>query len=200
MDWDKESKWESDWWGNCGNTFGEKFKQLIYFAKMGLFWEIDVNDGSRLWLKIPENLAICDIGGGPDSALLQTRSLRGTVVDPCEYPQWTKDRYEACGVQLVKMKGEDIPVEDPQWRFDEVWIYNCLQHVEDPEKIINNAKKISRLIRVFEPIKTKIGPGHPHSFTEEWLNEKFGGKGKVEDMAQNGFFGTGYFGAFKGEL
>jgi hypothetical protein len=196
--WEMHQEWERKWWDTCSNTFGEKFKQLIYFAKMGLFYEMDPN-GNSLWLQV-KNLSICDIGGGPDSALLQTRTIKGTVIDPCDYPQWTKDRYASAGINLIQISGEDINTSDPNMRFDECWIYNCLQHTKDPDKIAKNALAISRLVRVFEPINYPPTPGHPHMLTKEWLDRIFEGNGTEEEINQNGFMGNGWYGCFRGKL
>ncbi len=36
MPWDDDQQWESEWWGDCVNTFAEETKQLTYAKKMGL--------------------------------------------------------------------------------------------------------------------------------------------------------------------
>ena len=36
MPWDDDQQWESEWWGNCVNTYAEETKQLTYAEKMGL--------------------------------------------------------------------------------------------------------------------------------------------------------------------
>ena len=83
--------------------------------------------------------------------------------------------------------------------YDEVWLYNVLQHTQDPEKIIRNAQRAGRIIRIFEWIETRISinEGHPHSFTEQQLNEWLGGEGKVETLnGQANCWGKCYYGIF----
>lgn len=46
---------------------------------------------------------------------------------------------------------------------DEVWLFNVLQHVIDPELLVERMKKLSKRIRYFEPIDTEITEYHPHS-------------------------------------
>ena len=82
-------------------------------------------------------------------------------------------------------------------RYDEVWIYNCLQHTEDPEFIIKNAKRYGKIIRIFEWVNMAINNGHPQLLTEEKLNKWLGGKGKVEQLnGQANCFGKCYYGIF----
>ena len=106
--------------------------------------------------------------------LLKCQGLAGgLVVDPIEYPQWTKDRYSSMNIDVLVDIGENIG----NAAYDEVWIYNCMQHAVDPEKIISNAKRVAPILRIFEWIDIPAHDGHPHELTEESLNEWIGGKG-----------------------
>lgn len=191
--WHEAQKWEKSWWGNCTNTIGEDLKQFVYAQKMGL----DIFENK----KSPYNINawgknILDVGGGPTSLLLKCENLgECTVIDPCEYPDWVKKRYELAGIEYIKISGEEfVP-----WKNDEVWIYNVLQHTKDPEKIIENAKNSSSIIRIFEWIDTETNAGHPHSLTKEKLDTWLGGEGKTEYLnGQNGCFGNCYYGIFRG--
>lgn len=181
-------EFEKSFWGDCCNTYSEETKQYVYARLMGLtqvHTSIDV-----------EGKKILDIGGGPVSLLLKTYNLRaGKVVDPLDYPEWTKHRYAARGVEVVVGKGEDI--DETGW--DEVWIYNCLQHTEDPGKIIRNAKKAAGTLRIFEWIDIPAHEGHPHELTEESLNGWICAreqKGFTTYLSENGCFGKAYYGTF----
>jgi hypothetical protein len=191
MSWKDDQEWEKNWWGNCTNTYGEEQKQLLYASKMGLPTFHDK--------KSPYNLLvsgkILDIGGGPVSLLLKSPNATGKVVDPCEYPQWVHDRYKLAGIEYQQVAGEDID----ETGYDEVWVYNVLQHTKDPKKIIDNAKKAGKIIRLFEWINTKISKGHPHSFTAVQLDGWLNGKGKTEMLnGQSHCFGECYYGIFLG--
>jgi len=85
-------------------------------------------------------------------------------------------RYKACGISLERIKGEDITFKG----FDEVWIYNCLQHTEDYRKVLLNARRAGNLIRIFEWVNHPITAGHNHILREKDLNDILGGEGKVE--------------------
>jgi hypothetical protein len=121
---------------------------------------------------------------------------RGVVADPCDYPEWVNMRYESAFITRLKVKGEDL---DTSLKFDEVWLYNCLQHTEDPELIVQNARKIGKIVRLFEWIDTGVADGHLHDLTEENLNKWLGGIGKVERMNENTAVGKCYYGIFVGE-
>jgi len=50
-----------------------------------------------------------------------------------------------------------------------------LQHVIDPDKFIEVAKKTASVIRYFEPVNTDISDCHPHAFGytdfERWFGD-----------------------------
>lgn len=67
------------------------------------------------------------------------------------------------------------PAEEADFpKVDEVWIFNLLQHVQDPDIIIKKAKECSNVIRFFEPINTYRDLGHPWSFTLYYFQKNFG--------------------------
>ena len=108
---------EKKYWGDCCNTFDEDQKHYVYARLMGL-------ERSHYSFVLP-HISVLDIGGGPSSMLLKCEGLvSGTVVDPINYPEWTKDRYKSKWITPVVDIGENIQcVKDC---FDEVWIYNCM--------------------------------------------------------------------------
>lgn len=189
--WESEQVYEKDWWSLCTNTYMEEEKQLIYAKKMGLKMYYDG--------KTPYNFdvkgKILDIGGGPISMLLKCSHAKGKVVDPCEYPQWVIERYKCAGIEYNRIKGEDIN----ELGYAESWIYNCLQHTEDPAKICANALKASKLVRVFEWVDNGVSPGHPQNLHEAELNQWLGGIGKVEMLNTPVCKGKCYFGIFMGK-
>lgn len=192
--WKEHQEWEKSWHGNCVNSFNEERKQLVYAEKMGLRYEPDSKTPFRFNLN---EKSVLDIGGGPYSLLLKCFNFsKAVVLDPTKYPDWVYSRYDSANIEYTSSKGEEL--ELISYIFDEVWIYNVLQHTEDPEKIIANAKNISKIIRVCEWVETKKTLGHPHSFTKEQFDELFGGIGKTELLTKDGCNGKVYFGIFKG--
>jgi len=187
---------EREWWGNCANTLGEELKQLVYAEKMGLTFQ-EINE-------VPfvidlQGKKVLDIGGGPQSLLLKTINGNRAVFDPCDYPDWVAQRYAAAGIHYEKPKAEDIPDEVLDKSVDEIWIYNVLQHTDSPETIVRKARRIAKTVRIFEWINSEVNAMHPHSLTEEQLNEWLGGVGAVEQLnGINGCHGKCYYGVFYG--
>jgi len=177
---------EKSFWGDCTNTMDEENKQFVYAHLMGLY---------RAWNSFPQGeRRIADIGGGPISMLLKSTEIGAgsVVVDPLGYPDWVISRYAAKGVQYVQMRGED-------WQgagFDEVWIYNCLQHVDDPGQIIRNALKAAPVLRIFEWINFPAYEGHPQALTQELLESWIGQTGTVVHLNHSGCNGDSFSGVF----
>lgn len=194
--WEIAQQHEKNWWGACRNTFGEEAKQLFYGEKMGL--QIYDDGNSPFNIKSPAN-RIIDIGSGPVSMLLKVDQMGPGFVrvaaDPCDYPEWIKGRYTAAGILYEKVKGEDL-IDGWEKTFDEAWVYNVLQHTEDPEKVISRAKKLANKIRLFEWIDHPTNAMHPHMLTEDKLNEWLGGKGTVETLNTQDLQGKCYYGEF----
>jgi 2-polyprenyl-3-methyl-5-hydroxy-6-metoxy-1,4-benzoquinol methylase len=191
MSWQGDNKWESNWWGNCVNTYWEETKQRVYAKKMGL--NAFIADGKYPVYDL-KGIKVLDIGGGPVSILLKCQNRYAVVSDPCPYPKWVSERYLTASINYRIEKGEEIEI--PATPFDEVWIYNVLQHTDDPGQIIQNARKAGKLIRIFEWIDTPVSEGHPHSLTEAKLNEWLHGEGKVEEINESGCVGKCYYGVF----
>ena len=192
--WDKAQAWEATWWGNCLNVYGEEEKQIVYAKRMGLKFFHDK--------KSPYNIdmggkSVIDIGGGPASLLLKCHNLGNAwVVDPLEVPEWVKMRYELAGILHNQIPAEDLDARG----FDEVWIYNCLQHTRTPHKIIKKALRAGGIVRIFEWVNTSKNEGHPHAFTAQVLDEWFKGEGKQEKLkGEASCFGDCWYGIFVGE-
>lgn len=185
--WDHAQEHELQFWGSCQNTLGEELKQLVYAKYMGLTFYHDGNSPYNIDL---QGKSVVDIGGGPVSLLLKCKNFLGVVIDPCPYPNWVVDRYKLAGIDYSRQTGEnfsDIP------KFDEVWIYNVLQHTEDPQKIIQNAKKSAKTLRIFEWIDNWTNEAHPISLTQELLDKWIGSKGNVIHLNENGAVGKAYY-------
>ena len=102
------------------------------------------------------------------------------------------DDLERCMVLMNVYKTRYLPV------FDEILMYNCLQHTENPAKICHNILAFSKIVRVFEWVDTGIADGHIQDLTEASLNGWLKGEGKVEFINQSPVVGKAYYGVFKG--
>lgn len=193
MTWLEDNEWEGRWWNNCVNTLREEFLQFSYAKRMGLETFYDGRSPYNIDMK---GKSVLDIGGGPISLLLKCQNVRGYVADPCYFPFWVGERYRAAGINYTVVKGEDVKTRHRE--FDEVWIYNVLQHTVSPTEVLINAMHSGKIIRIFEWIDAGISPGHPHELKEELLNEWLGGKGTVEMINEHGAVGKCYYGVFNG--
>lgn len=200
--WDQHQDWEAAWWGDCVNTMAEETKQMVYASRMGLE---NISDGAHWPYYNLEGKSVLDIGGGPVSLLLKCHSGgRRLVVDPCRYPDWVKARYSVAGIEYVVEAGERLDavahILDGD-RFDEAWVYNVLQHTDDPQLILHHARTFARKVRIFEWIDIPAHPGHPQELKASLLSEWLGGFGSVEDFRarpENGCNQVAFYGAFAG--
>ena len=185
--WKNAQKFEIDWHNNNPFIYREQLKQEVYAEKMGL--DLDYPDYNLQGKKI------LDIGGGDCSMLLKYKSFKNSkIVEPLinKFSDWVKRRYVSNGIGISSLKGEDLEERG----YDEVWIYNVLQHVENPEKVIKNAKKAGKVIRIFEWIDMPTSEGHIHTLREKHLNNLLSGIGKVEEINNKGAHGRCYYGIF----
>jgi hypothetical protein len=196
--WEQAQAWESAWWGDCANTLSEENKQLIYAHRMGLV-ELGEVDGRWPVYDLADR-SVIDVGGGPVSLLLKCQNRGSCVVaDPCAVPVWVEHRYTTAGIGYSPRRGESM-IGDPPGVYDEAWIYNVLQHTTDPEAVVAGARRVARVLRLFEWVDTDISPGHLHSLSVPQLQAWCGGGGAVENFTgQNGLYGEAFFGVFSGD-
>ncbi len=134
-------EYEAGFWYDCANTYNEERKQHVYAALMGLAPDKGWPYGYKT------SGSVLDIGGGPTSLLLKTTGFESaTVQDPTNYPEWVYTRYLEHGIKVSRTPAEQRlgSIESLSWIvpqfFNEVWLYNCLQHTEDPKRILENVK------------------------------------------------------------
>jgi glycosyltransferase involved in cell wall biosynthesis len=180
---------EREWWGGCANTADEEAKQEKYASMMGL----DVYRNGVGWHCAPpldmRGKSVLDIGGGPVSLLLKCQDVKGTVLDPIRWPEWVHLRYRAAGIEYVQAPAE---LYDFGHVFDEVWIYNVLQHVQDPAEVIATALRHGRTIRVWDWLGGVPNAQHPHVLTREHLDRLLGATGKVAHLGWERYLHTAY--------
>ena len=164
-EWQEAQVFESDWWGlDWSPRWDEELKkQETYHRLMG----ITVSDfGTN---------RILDVGCGPVSLLQRTKHGPSRGVDPLRVSDDTRARYREAGVELLSVPAEEMPTSET---FDEVWLYNCLQHTRDPHEILRRVVQCTApgsIVRIFEWIETGVAPGHPQNLTESLFVEHFRG-------------------------
>lgn len=161
---------ELNHWNYPGIDEHEFMRQPSTFNKA---LELNVND--------LEQKTILDIGGGPCSILLHSINFKKpetTVVDPIYslHPEFSgrldqiKQRYIDAGITFENKMAEEFLCTLPEeYKFDEAWIYNCLQHVHEPEKILINALRHTKILRLAEYINCPTDTAHLHIFDELWF-------------------------------
>lgn len=195
IDWPAENVWEKEWWGTCQNTYGEEIKQLTYAKYMGLSLSTNPNGSPCI---DAGGKSILDIGGGPVSMLLKCFNLRhGAIIDPCPYPGWVFSRYLEAKIVAIRNKAEEVLPFMPANSFDEVWIYNCLQHVDDPRVILRWAKRLAPVLRIFEWVHVGTSPGHPHDLSKHLFDMELGPGGFVLPIKEVWSPGSAYFSVFE---
>ena len=189
----QDLKFEESFWGDCTNTFSEEKKQFVYARYMG----IQMVPHEYTYYHTG-NKKILDVGGGPVSLMLKALDLKNDsmVIDPIRYPQWCVDRYAMKGIRYIADYGENIRKHVPRGEFDEVWMYNCLQHVTDPSVIIDACKYAGSVLRIFEWIDIPPHDGHPQMLTKEKLDAWIGQEGHTVNVYENKCYGRAYYGAF----
>lgn len=191
-----ESTFEADYWGDCTNTFDEEQKHYTYVQYMGLSaGSVDRGLAVHNHTILLADKRILDVGGGPVSMLLKCTGLReGRVWDPLKYPDWTVQRYFTKNIFVTREPGERL--NETGW--DEVWMYNCLQHTDDPEKVVHNCMRAGKLFRIFEWIDIPPHDGHPQMLTQSLLDKWIGQPGQI-GLFDNvrGCTGRAYFGTFE---
>ena len=126
--------------------------------------------------------------------LLKCVNGNGVVVDPCPYPEWVRARYEAAEIDYYVARAEAFTHRN---HFSEAWVYNVLQHVVDPEAVIETAKRQANVLRIFEWLETEPCEGHPHMLHAHELNDWIGGTGEAGFVNDNGATGLAYWGVFE---
>lgn len=130
--------------------------------------------------------SILDVGCGPESLALSFPWFTGqvTALDPLRFSEEDEARYVDAGIERVVMPAEKFaPWESTDWRpWDEVWLYNCLQHTQDPLAVIETVKRCARRgVRVFEYTNSPTDAMHLHMLSADLLRNAFRGWNPVRE-------------------
>lgn len=201
--WSAAQVKEAGYWRNCNGAvaWGEFVKHEMDAREMGLFSDYG-DECNELDM---QGKSVLDVGGGPVSMTLRCYNAgQLLVVDPCNYPSCVERRYYRHGINFLRAAGEDLDkCELVGDTFDEVWIYNLLQHVRDPEKIVQNAlERISPTgcLRMFEWLWIPSDECHPHTLTPEdlmkWLHGSTTVRVGTPRMVEHGCNANAFVGIF----
>jgi hypothetical protein len=119
-------------------------------------------------LRIPHTVqtdaSVTDIGCGPNSLLLTYPTTGQMIaVDPLRFTDADEDAYARAHIarHIGAAERYDGPLTD------EVWLYNCLQHVIDWERVLTVACQTAQnVVRIFEWIDVATDALHLHRLAE----------------------------------
>jgi hypothetical protein len=171
--WKEAQVWERNWWMKYRGSHPIEIDKNVFVSKM-----MFLHDG------VPGK-SVIDIGCGPLSLLQRLPVKSGVALDPIHYGD-LEDVYAQKGIKRIIKCGEDINAAE-DGTYDEAWIYNCLQHVKDPQRIIENALEVAETVRIFEWIHIRPYTGHLHELTPELLEGPFKRKQWHTLMKTTGF-------------
>jgi len=123
---------------------------------------------------------ITEVGCGPYPATSFVTDVQPVLVEPL----WFAELEKLVGVIWLREPFEDADMI----RSDECWLFNCLQHVRDPERVVARAKEVAPVVRFFEPVNYPTCVYHPHTFTEDDFVRWFGGVVRRYTDRLPGFF------------
>lgn len=96
---------------------------------------------------------------------------KGYLVEPMPSDNLQRCLRERPNLELIQAPMEEAVLPEG---IDEVWLFNVLQHVIDPDLIIKKCKEVAPVVRFFEPIDWPTCSFHPHTFTLEYFENAFG--------------------------
>ena len=196
QEWKAAQVGEADYWGDqyIGN---ENIKQELHFQKT---YALYMGLGKVQFDNFLEDKDIIDIGGGPVSMLLKRKKNstgKSVVIDPLPLNLPTIERYLENKIFYWPAQAETVLPLLGNQAYDEAWIYNCLAHVVDPVKVLKEAKRICKRLRIFEVLHTGTDYMHPWTFTREFFDNILGEGGSTMILSEEGGVrGEAFFGQF----
>ena len=158
---DAEQKtWNKDTWTEDRDWYDYYRNQAI--ERYGSILGVSNND--------LQHKSILDIGGGCTSMLPYfTNFSYALIVDPLGIDESVMSLYVENNISVQRSRAEDFLDNYSGVLFDEVWIYNVLQHVLEPEKILRKLYKVTRKLRIGEPLEVPTDTHHPYRLTRDWM-------------------------------
>jgi hypothetical protein len=186
---ESEYKDELLFWSHYSNHICELDKQSFCAKQIGIF---ETNDPTPYVVDL-QGKSVLEIGAGPNGLCLRAQNGRRKVIDPAEYPEWVWDRYKYFGVEYENIMAENM--NESGW--DEVWLVNCMQHVTNPDKVMENIKKAGKVLRIFEWLNIPVDACHHHTFTREWYDTRLNTVGNILPCKEISMYTTdAYYGVY----
>ena len=119
---------------------------------------------------------VLDVGCGPLSLMFDYPPLSGVGLDPLDFGPEREAGYATRGLSRVRVPAEEVV----EWfePLDEVWMYNCLQHVLRPGEVLARLTRWARSrIRIFEWVEQPTSEVHLHTLRREEIAAVLWGNG-----------------------
>ena len=164
-DWEEAQEWEREWWMNKEEQTKRwereiRKQDLYYIPKMLMPSVLDFG-----------NAGILDIGCGPVSILIRSKFDHALALDPLDFND--AEAYAKLGINRVYAPAETF---ETSVSFNEVWLYNVLQHVQNVDAVITMMKNHcvpGGMVRIFEWLNVGLCSGHIHNLKVETFEAAF---------------------------
>jgi len=124
---------------------------------------------------------IVEVGAGPAPVLAGCENVHAILIEPLSYPSLLALKGRA-GFDLLIEPAERALEFTMVYNAQEAWLFNVLQHVADPELVVEKCKHLSGgVVRFFEPINCPTCVYHPHTFSFSDFQRWFGESAKLYD-------------------
>lgn len=124
-------------------------------------------------------MRIIEIGPADFPALYFCTNYVGVIIEPMPSEHLEKLAAEKV-VKLIREPFETVTedqlADDKNYPLTEIWLFNVMQHIIDPDTFIEKCKAIAQRIRFFEPIDQPVTEYHPQSYTANDYTKWFGGQ------------------------
>jgi 2-polyprenyl-3-methyl-5-hydroxy-6-metoxy-1,4-benzoquinol methylase len=139
--------------------------------------------------------SVLDVGAGGFSLLQRVKTRRGVAVDPLFFGE-LEQSYADAKIQRVFACAEDLPNLFYFSEFDEVWLFDVVQHVIDPARAVHAASCLARRVRIFEWLHTGLHKLKAKFFTTRFMRweKKVEATGRVNHL---GFTGEYFFAVYE---
>lgn len=134
---------------------------------------------------------IIEVGPADFPALAYCENYQGVIIEPM--PSESLEKF--CEVNHIRLIPDPLE-ETVLAQVDEVWIFNVLQHVIDPNLFIAKCKSVAKVVRFFEPLDCEICVYHPHTFSFADFERWFGLVNRYTDRLEGFFDGDCCYGSW----
>lgn len=116
--------------------------------------------------------SIMEIGPGVFSAMLYCKNINKPcyVVEPLQMPANVIEQYADKPITFLNGTVEELDLPS----VDEVWVFNVMQHIWQPDVFVEKLKRAAKKIVFFEPINTPKDQMHIQTYGIDSFKEFFG--------------------------